>query len=166
MREYGWDGDGSTDIGRFQAKFLKEASTILSIDAASSPTALQAGNGQQDSMSQRERLEQSSRLLSQQPFVNLMLTCVQGEDSDSLVSSLLRFVQAVVQKTKENTCYPFSFSFLQAEREGLLLRVELVAGLFDTVSATNNWTEAWALALFQLLQLEVITPDRERRWVG
>lgn len=43
----------------------------------------------------------SARLLSQQPFLNLVLTCAQGEELDNLVSSLLRHIQAIINRVKE-----------------------------------------------------------------
>lgn len=83
-----------------KAKFLEEAGKILdtSIDYS------------------RERLQQrfliiitiniinfifSARLLSYQPFLNMVLTCIQGEEMDNLISSLLKYIQLFITKTKE-----------------------------------------------------------------
>lgn len=64
--------------------------------------------------SSRERLQQrfndkiiiqknlfSARLLSYQPFLNMVLTCIQGEEMDNLISSLLKYIQSIINKTKE-----------------------------------------------------------------
>uniref|UniRef100_A0A0K0D178 Med12-LCEWAV domain-containing protein n=1 Tax=Angiostrongylus cantonensis TaxID=6313 RepID=A0A0K0D178_ANGCA len=70
----------------------------------------------------------TSWLLSQQPFLNLVLACLKGEvfqpNKDMLVSSLYKQLLDLTSKTKE--------------REGLLLRLSLVGGIFKQVILTNT----------------------------
>ncbi|VDO38372.1 unnamed protein product [Haemonchus placei] len=102
-------------------KFLKEAASML--DTAND--------------SSKERIQQSAWLLSQQPFLNLVLACLKGENfqpnKDMLVSSLYKQLLDLTSKTKENPALPLMKKF-SAEREALLLRLSLVGGIFKQVS--------------------------------
>jgi hypothetical protein len=100
----------------------------------------------------------SSWLLSQQPFVNLILACVDGEASDGLVQTLLKQFQEIVQRVKDNPTLPHRYIFT-FEREGLLLRLSLIGGLFDSLL---EYHVDWALVLFQLLFYGIISPDKDR----
>jgi hypothetical protein len=100
----------------------------------------------------------SAWLLSQQPFVNLILACVDGEEGDGLVMALLRQFQEIIQRVKDNPTLPHRYIFT-FEREGLLLRLSLIGGLFDSMLESNV---EWALVLFQLLYYGIISPDRDR----
>uniref|UniRef100_A0A915DDE1 Mediator complex subunit Med12 LCEWAV-domain domain-containing protein n=1 Tax=Ditylenchus dipsaci TaxID=166011 RepID=A0A915DDE1_9BILA len=123
-----------------KAKFLDEAASILD-----------GVNGSH------------TQLLGQQPFLNLILTCIQGEEIDNLVGSLLRHIQAIIGKAKENPTLPYQSQFA-VEREGLLLRLNLVGGIFDSLLQTNGSSEPWALALFQLMFYEIIAADRDKQY--
>lgn len=100
----------------------------------------------------------SAWLLSQQPFVNLILACVDGEEGDGLVMALLKQFQEIIQRVKDNPTLPHRYIFT-FEREGLLLRLSMIGGLFHSMLESNV---EWALALFQLLYYGIILPDRDR----
>uniref|UniRef100_A0A915CBV2 Mediator complex subunit Med12 domain-containing protein n=2 Tax=Parascaris univalens TaxID=6257 RepID=A0A915CBV2_PARUN len=129
-----------------QAKFLKEAASML--DTAND--------------SSKERIQQSAWLLSQEPFLNLVLTCLKGEEQqrDGLVGSLLKQLQDLATKTKDNPTLPYLRKF-SLEREGLLLRLSLVGGMFDSVCHPSN-CDAWALLFFQLMLYGVVSRERDR----
>ncbi|VDK42731.1 unnamed protein product [Anisakis simplex] len=129
-----------------QAKFLKEAASML--DTATDCS--------------RERIQQSAWLLSEEPFLNLVLTCLKGEDQqrDCLVGSLLKQLQDLVAKTKDNATLPYLRKFA-TEREGLLLRLSLIGGMFDSVCQQNS-CDAWALLLFQLMLFGIVSRERDR----
>lgn len=101
----------------------------------------------------------SAWLLSQQPFINLILACVDGEEGDGLVAALLKQFQEIIQRCKDNPTLPHRYIFT-FEREGLLLRFNLIGGLFDSLMESQS--QEWALVLFQLLYYGIISPDRDR----
>ncbi|VDM39691.1 unnamed protein product [Toxocara canis] len=129
-----------------QAKFLREAASML--DTAND--------------SSKERIQQSAWLLSQEPFLNLVLTCLKGEEQqrDGLVGSLLKQLQDLAAKTKDNPTLPYLRKF-SLEREGLLLRLSLVGGMFDSVCHPSS-CDAWALLFFQLMLYGVVSRERDR----
>ncbi|VDN57047.1 unnamed protein product [Dracunculus medinensis] len=129
-----------------QSKFLKEAASML--DTANDNS--------------RERIQQSAWLLSQEPFINLVLTCLKSEEQqrDGLVGSLLKQLQDLALKSKENPTLPYLRTF-SLEREGLLLRLSLVGGMFDSVCHPAN-SDSWALLLFQLMLYGVVSKERDR----
>lgn len=116
----------------------------------------------------------SAWLLSQQPFVNLILACVDGEEGDGLIAALLKQFQEIIQRVKDNPSLPhrygkhffiylfqlFPFLVFMVEREALLLRLSLIGGLFDSLMESQS--QEWALVLFQLLYYGVVSPDRDR----
>ncbi|KAI1728879.1 eukaryotic mediator 12 subunit domain-containing protein [Ditylenchus destructor] len=129
-----------------KARFLDEAASILD------PTNNDNG------------LMSCAQLLAQQPFVNLILTCIRGEEIDKLNSSLLSFIQGIIADTKENPALPFERKFAPM-REALLLRLNLIGGVFDSLLHNNgNGTESWAVSLFQLMFYEIISPDRDSEY--
>lgn len=100
----------------------------------------------------------SAWLLSQQPFVNLILACL-DEEGDALVAALLKQFQEIIQRVKDNPTLPHRYIFT-FEREGLLLRLSLIGGLFD--SLIESQSQEWALVLFQLLYYGIISADKDR----
>ncbi|VDN35834.1 unnamed protein product [Gongylonema pulchrum] len=104
----------------------------------------------------------SAWLLSQETFLNLVLTCLNGEEQqrDGLVGSLLKQLQDLAAKAKDNPLLPYLRKF-SLEREGVLLRLSLVGGMFDSVCHPSN-CDAWALTLFQLMLYGVVSKERDR----
>ncbi|KJH40603.1 hypothetical protein DICVIV_13438 [Dictyocaulus viviparus] len=129
-------------------KFLKEAASML--DTAND--------------SSRERIQQSSWLLSQQPFLNLVLACLKGEafqaNKDMLVFSLYKQLLDLTSKTKENPALPLMEKF-SAEREGLLLRLSLVGGIFKQICRPQH-SEGWSHLFFQMMLYGMVSPDKDR----
>ncbi|KHJ99255.1 transcription mediator subunit Med12, partial [Oesophagostomum dentatum] len=129
-------------------KFLKEAASML--DTAND--------------SSKERIQQSTWLLSQQPFLNLVLACLKGEDvqpnKDLLVQSLYKQLLDLTSKTKENPALPLMEKF-SAEREGLLLRLSLVGGIFKQI-CQPQYSEGWSHLFFQMMLYGMVSPDKDR----
>uniref|UniRef100_A0A0R3RTH3 Med12-LCEWAV domain-containing protein n=1 Tax=Elaeophora elaphi TaxID=1147741 RepID=A0A0R3RTH3_9BILA len=128
-----------------QGKFLKEAAAMLDTSSDNN----------------KERIQQSAWLLSQEPFLNLVLTCLNGEEQqrDGLVGSMLKQLQELALKAKDNPLLPYLRIF-SLEREGVLLRISLVGGMFDSVCHTSI-CDTWALTLFQLMLYGVISKERD-----
>ncbi|VDM74594.1 unnamed protein product [Strongylus vulgaris] len=148
---------------KVSGKFLKEAASML--DTAND--------------SSKERIQQSAWLLSQQPFLNLVLACLKGEDfqpnKDLLVSSLYKQLLDLTSKTKEvGSVYPLFLIFLSlfffsqnpalplmekfaAEREGLLLRLSLVGGIFKQFHPIIQVTSS---GLFRFVSLNIVKAGR------
>lgn len=128
-----------------QGKFLKEAAAMLDTSSDNN----------------KERIQQSTWLLSQEPFLNLVLTCLNGEEQqrDGLVGSMLKQLQELALKAKDNPLLPYLRIF-SLEREGVLLRISLVGGMFDSVCHTSI-CDTWALTLFQLMLYGVISKERD-----
>lgn len=55
--------------------------------------------------------------------------------------------------------YQSSFAL---EREGLLLRLNLIGGIFDSLLVSSSTSEPWALVFFQLIFYEIISADRDK----
>ena len=189
-----------------QASFLKEAASMLEIskgwrsahaqvDMKVSAFACRLGDyeaqietrplSQRDSRALRTN-QCSAWLLSQQPFVDLVLVCVDSVSSaDELVGALLKQLQVrlafarmralaakmcarnsafqdIVVRVKETPTLPSRHVFTH-EREGLILRLNLIGGMFDTLMALNTESLGnWVLVLFQLLFYGVLSPERDR----
>ncbi|VDP08683.1 unnamed protein product [Soboliphyme baturini] len=81
-----------------------------------------------------------SCLLTQQPFLSLVLTCLSGQDDqrENLLSSLLKQIQEYIAQVKE------------------------VGGMFDTVCKTSS-LENWALLLLQVLLYGIASEESDRQ---
>nr|CAD2187454.1 unnamed protein product [Meloidogyne enterolobii] len=110
---------------------------------------------------QSENIEQLKyeQLLAYQPFLNLVMACTEGEDVKQLVDTLLDYLDDVVARVRKNPIIPHQ-SFFLSERDGIILRLNLIVGLFDTLT-TNSNAEFWASAIFQLLYFEILTYERD-----
>ncbi|GCC30344.1 hypothetical protein chiPu_0008794 [Chiloscyllium punctatum] len=94
------------------------------------------------SKKERDRQKQKSMsLLSQQPFLSLVLTCLKGQDEqrEGLLTSL------------QNQINQDDIKARQMMHEALQLRLNLVGGMFDTVQRSTQWTTDWALLLLQII---------------
>uniref|UniRef100_A0A915MRM1 Mediator complex subunit Med12 LCEWAV-domain domain-containing protein n=1 Tax=Meloidogyne javanica TaxID=6303 RepID=A0A915MRM1_MELJA len=110
---------------------------------------------------QSENIEQLKyeQLLAYQPFLNLVRKIEEGEDVKQLVDTLLDYLDDVVARVRKNPIIPHQ-SFFLSERDGIILRLNLIVGLFDTLT-TNSNAEFWASAIFQLLYFEILTYERD-----
>ncbi|CAD5207559.1 unnamed protein product [Bursaphelenchus okinawaensis] len=127
-----------------KGKFLKDTATRLE-------------NSKRD-----ENPKKLPNFLSQPPFVNLVLACLDGEEQqgDGLASALLKQLQELVNRVKEDTTVPHSHEFINEERTELLLRLNLISGMFETLKTSS--VDQWSLVLFQLMYYGIISPDKDK----
>ncbi|NXB33034.1 MD12L protein, partial [Eulacestoma nigropectus] len=105
------------------------------------------------SKKERDRQKQKSMyLLSQQPFLSLVLTCLKGqaEQREGLLTSLQNQVTQILSNWREER-YQDDVKVRQMMHEALQLRLNLVGGMFDTVQRSTQWTTDWALLLLQII---------------
>ncbi|XP_041119222.1 mediator of RNA polymerase II transcription subunit 12-like protein isoform X5 [Polyodon spathula] len=105
------------------------------------------------SKKERDRQKQKSMsLLSQQPFLSLILTCLKGQDEqrEGLLTSLQNQVNQILSDWREER-YQDDGKARQLMHEALQLRLNLVGGMFDTVQRSTQWTTDWALLLLQMI---------------
>ncbi|KAJ8310216.1 hypothetical protein KUTeg_012081 [Tegillarca granosa] len=102
----------------------------------------------------KDRGKRSKSLLSQQPFLSLVLNCLKGQDEqrEGLLSSLLSQLEKFINNCKEALDKtPDESKVRQNIHEALLLRLSLVGGMFDTIQRNTSNTIDWALLLVQLV---------------
>uniref|UniRef100_A0A8B9JWH7 Mediator complex subunit 12 n=1 Tax=Astyanax mexicanus TaxID=7994 RepID=A0A8B9JWH7_ASTMX len=105
------------------------------------------------SRKERDRQKQKSMsLLSQQPFLSLVLTCLKGQDEqrEGLLTSLYSQVQQIVTNWREDQ-YQDDCKAKQMMHEALKLRLNLVGGMFDTVQRSTQQTNEWAVLLLDII---------------
>ncbi|NXG58703.1 MD12L protein, partial [Hemiprocne comata] len=105
------------------------------------------------SKKERDRQKQKSMsLLSQQPFLSLVLTCLKGQDEqrEGLLTSLQNQVNQILSNWREER-YQDDVKARQMMHEALQLRLNLVGGMFDTVQRSTQGTTDWALLLLQII---------------
>ncbi|XP_075426563.1 mediator of RNA polymerase II transcription subunit 12-like protein isoform X3 [Ascaphus truei] len=105
------------------------------------------------SKKERDRQKQKSMsLLSQHPFLSLVLTCLKGQDEqrEGLLTSLQNQVNQILSNWREEK-YHNNGKARQMMREALQLRLNLVGGMFDTVQRSTQWTTDWAILLLQII---------------
>ncbi|XP_040610320.1 mediator of RNA polymerase II transcription subunit 12-like protein isoform X6 [Mesocricetus auratus] len=105
------------------------------------------------SKKERDRQKQKSMsLLSQQPFLSLVLTCLKGQDEqrEGLLTSLQNQVNQILSNWREER-YQDDTKARQMMHEALQLRLNLVGGMFDTVQRSTQGTTDWALLLLQII---------------
>uniref|UniRef100_A0A452VBG6 Mediator complex subunit 12 n=1 Tax=Ursus maritimus TaxID=29073 RepID=A0A452VBG6_URSMA len=104
------------------------------------------------SRKERDRQKQKSMsLLSQQPFLSLVLTCLKGQDEqrEGLLTSLYSQVHQYFPINALgylDDCKP-----KQLMHEALKLRLNLVGGMFDTVQRSTQQTTEWAVLLLEII---------------
>ncbi|KAM9316506.1 mediator of RNA polymerase II transcription subunit 12-like protein [Gastrophryne carolinensis] len=114
---------------------------------------LEKGHLGSSSKRERDRQKQKSMsLLSQQPFLSLVLTCLKGQDEqrEGLLTSLQNQLNQILGNWKEEK-YHVDVKARQMMHEALQLRLNLVGGMFDTVQQSTQWTTDWAIMLFQII---------------
>nr|XP_006824481.1 PREDICTED: mediator of RNA polymerase II transcription subunit 12-like protein-like [Saccoglossus kowalevskii] len=95
--------------------------------------------------------QKSMSLLSHQPFLSLVLTCLKGQDEqrEGLLTSLQTQLTQFLQSPKDDRWEdPKSRKMMH---EALQLRLSLVGSMFDTILRSNQWTTEFALLLLQLI---------------
>ncbi|XP_075717612.1 mediator of RNA polymerase II transcription subunit 12-like protein [Rhinoderma darwinii] len=105
------------------------------------------------SKKERDRQKQKSMsLLSQHPFLSLVLTCLKGQDEqrEGLLTSLQNQVNQILSNWREEK-YQDDVKARQMMHEALQLRLNLVGGMFDTVQRSTQWTADWAVLLLQII---------------
>ncbi|XP_056899560.1 mediator of RNA polymerase II transcription subunit 12 isoform X3 [Takifugu flavidus] len=105
------------------------------------------------SRKERDRQKQKSMsLLSQQPFLSLVLTCLKGQDEqrEGLLTSLYSQLQQIVTNWREDQ-YQDDCKAKQMMHEALKLRLNLVGGMFDTVQRSTQQTTEWAVLLLDII---------------
>ncbi|KAM5146559.1 mediator of RNA polymerase II transcription subunit 12-like [Mantella aurantiaca] len=105
------------------------------------------------SRKERDRQKQKSMsLLSQQPFLSLVLTCLKGQDEqrEGLLASLYGQVQQIVSNWREDQ-YQDDCKTPQLLHDVLKLRLNLVGGMFDTVQRSTQQTTEWAVLLLDII---------------
>ncbi|XP_040285885.1 mediator of RNA polymerase II transcription subunit 12-like protein [Bufo bufo] len=105
------------------------------------------------SKKERDRQKQKSMsLLSQHPFLSLVLTCLKGQDEqrEGLLTSLQNQVNQILSNWREEK-YHDDVRARQMMHEALQLRLNLVGGMFDTVQRSTQWTADWAVLLLQII---------------
>ncbi|XP_075058071.1 mediator of RNA polymerase II transcription subunit 12-like protein isoform X2 [Mixophyes fleayi] len=113
-------------------------------------------NGQHlgsSSKKERDRQKQKSMsLLSQHPFLSLVLTCLKGQDEqrEGLLTSLQNQVNQILSNCREEK-YQDDVKARQMNHEALQLRLNLVGGMFDTVQRSTQRTADWAILLLQII---------------
>uniref|UniRef100_A0A3P9HYA9 Mediator complex subunit 12 n=1 Tax=Oryzias latipes TaxID=8090 RepID=A0A3P9HYA9_ORYLA len=102
------------------------------------------------SRKERDRQKQKMSLLSQQPFLSLVLTCLKGQDEqrEGLLTSL--YSQQIVTNWREDQ-YQDDCKAKQMMHEALKLRLNLVGGMFDTVQRSTQQTTEWAVLLLDII---------------
>uniref|UniRef100_A0A8C9FC88 Mediator complex subunit 12L n=1 Tax=Pavo cristatus TaxID=9049 RepID=A0A8C9FC88_PAVCR len=119
------------------------------------------------SKKERDRQKQKSMsLLSQQPFLSLVLTCLKGQDEqrEGLLTSLQNQVNQILSNWREER-YQGDVKARQMMHEALQLRLNLVGGMFDTVQRSTQWTTDWALLLLQIITSGTVDMQTNNRAV-
>jgi len=120
---------------------------------------LESGNWSSKNRDKERNVQRSSSLLSHQPFLSLVLTCLKGQDDQreglltSLHSQLNQFLMLSKDERLSNYEDPKGRALMQ---DALQLRFSLVGGMFDTIQRNTAVTTDWAVLLVQLISYAVI----------
>ncbi|KAF7269352.1 mediator complex subunit kohtalo isoform X2 [Rhynchophorus ferrugineus] len=104
---------------------------------------------------------ENQSLLTHQPFLSLVLTCLKGQEEgqkegqkEGLLSSLHQQLTQLVQQAKEGNLQDTCHS--ERTLDGLQLRFALVGGVFEAFQRNSSATTDWALLLVQLVTHGII----------
>lgn len=120
---------------------------------------LESGNWSGKSRERDRSAQRSSSLLSHQPFLSLVLTCLKGQDDqrEGLLTSLHNQLSQYIQLSKDERLSNYEDGKGRAlMQDSLQLRFSLVGGMFDTVQRNSSTTTEWAILLLQLITYGVI----------
>ncbi|XP_060517503.1 mediator of RNA polymerase II transcription subunit 12 isoform X2 [Cylas formicarius] len=100
---------------------------------------------------------ENQSLLSHQPFLSLVLTCLKGQEEgqrEGLLSSLHQQLSQLVQQAKEGNLQDVCHG--ERTLDGLRLRFALVGGVFEAFQRNHSAAIDWALLLVQLVTYGII----------
>ncbi|XP_027199092.2 mediator of RNA polymerase II transcription subunit 12-like protein [Dermatophagoides pteronyssinus] len=100
-------------------------------------------------------LNPTTTLLSYQPFVSLLLMCLNSkEDHKELILKSMhsQLLQCINEKLSDDIR---SKSFIQ---EGLQLRLSLIGAIFDTIKSSTSLTNDWVVLLAQMISFTIVDP--------
>ncbi|GAB6019774.1 hypothetical protein CHUAL_001322 [Chamberlinius hualienensis] len=120
---------------------------------------LESGNWSSKSKDKDKNVQKSASLLSHQPFLSLVLTCLKGQDEqrEGLLTSLSTQLGQFLHLSKDDKFLsPEDPKMKQAMQDALQLRLSLVGGMFDTITRSSNSTMDWAVLLVQLVTHGVV----------
>lgn len=100
----------------------------------------------------RRNGQENQSLLSHQPFLQLVLTCLKGQEEgqrEGLLSSLHQQLSQLVSLARDGNLSDICNN--EGTLDGLQLRFSLVGGVFEAFQRSNVATTDWALLLVQLV---------------
>lgn len=106
----------------------------------------------QQKYSKTHSSSENSNVLSHQPFLNLVLTCLKGQEEgqrEGLLSSLHQQLSQLVQLAREGNLQDICSN--ERTLDGLQLRFSLVGGVFEAFQRNYSATTDWTLLLVQLV---------------
>uniref|UniRef100_A0A0K0FH62 Med12 domain-containing protein n=1 Tax=Strongyloides venezuelensis TaxID=75913 RepID=A0A0K0FH62_STRVS len=109
------------------------------------------------------RMEQMSHLLHITPFLRILQTICNSEPpqtSYALLQGLYGYLSSLIDDFDSRRLLRSS---LISDKEGLILRVVMIAGMMDQL-LTMEKIEPWAVLFWQLLYYEVFHPEREGKF--
>lgn len=118
---------------------------------------LESGGWCREQKSKSRGFSENQNVLSHQPFLTLVLTCLKGQEEgqrEGLLSSLHQQLSQLVQLAREGSI----LDICNKERtlDGLQLRFALVGGVFEAFQRNPSATTDWALLLVQLVTNSLI----------
>ena len=140
--------------GSVQGRILKVASQVLESCNWTPPSKQK----DKDRSANNDPLRSKS-LMSYEPLLALVMTCLKGQDEqrEAFLSSLHSQLSQYVFLPKEDRLYQGEdVKSRLAMLESLQLRFSLVGGLFDSVLRNTTATAEWAVLLVQLVTAGVI----------
>ncbi|KAJ8916222.1 hypothetical protein NQ315_016361 [Exocentrus adspersus] len=124
-----------------QGRILKVAGQVL-----------ESGGWGKEAKSKSRCSAENQSLLTHQPFLTLVLTCLKGQEEgqrEGLLSSLHQQLSQLVQQAKEGNLQDICSN--DRTLDGLQLRFALVGGVFEAFQRNPSATTDWALLLVQLV---------------
>ncbi|XP_008193999.1 mediator of RNA polymerase II transcription subunit 12 isoform X1 [Tribolium castaneum] len=113
---------------------------------------LESGGWCKETKSKGRGGSDSQSLLSHQPFLTLVLTCLKGQEEgqrEGLLSSLHQQLSQLVQLARDGNLQDICNN--ERTLDGLQLRFALVGGVFEAFQRNPSATTDWALLLVQLV---------------
>lgn len=98
----------------------------------------------------------TSTLLSNQPFVSLLLMCLDCKDDlykESLLKSLHNQLQQCINEKLSDDIRAKNLI-----QEGLQFRLSLLGAIFETIKSSTSFTNDWVVLLAQLISYTIVDP--------
>ncbi|XP_049822887.1 mediator of RNA polymerase II transcription subunit 12 isoform X3 [Aethina tumida] len=118
---------------------------------------LESGGWCREQKNKGRATSENQSLLSHQPFLTLVLTCLKNQEEgqrEGLLSSLHQQLSQLVQQAKEGNLQDICNN--ERTLDGLQLRFALVGGVFEAFQRNHSATTDWALLLVQLVTYSLI----------